>query len=69
MTHFHGDHCLGVPGVVQRLSLDRVAHPVYTHFSQRYDDPAAFHAEAARHFTDEVIVAEDLTRVAVPQRR
>jgi len=32
LTHFHGDHCLGVPGVVQRLSLDEVAHPVYAHF-------------------------------------
>ncbi|GAA1332826.1 ribonuclease Z [Pseudonocardia xinjiangensis] len=32
VTHFHGDHCLGVPGVVQRLSLDRVAHPVHAHF-------------------------------------
>ena len=32
LTHFHGDHCLGVPGVVQRLSLDRVAHPVVAHF-------------------------------------
>ena len=32
LTHFHGDHCLGVPGVVQRLSLDRVAHPVRAHF-------------------------------------
>ncbi|MER7505361.1 ribonuclease Z [Nonomuraea pusilla] len=28
LTHFHGDHCLGVPGVVQRVSRDRVAHPV-----------------------------------------
>ena len=32
LTHFHGDHCLGVPGVVQRLSLDGVAHPVYAHY-------------------------------------
>jgi ribonuclease Z len=32
LTHFHGDHCLGVPGVVQRLSLDGVSHPVTAHF-------------------------------------
>ncbi len=28
LTHLHGDHCLGLPGVIQRLSLDGVAHPV-----------------------------------------
>jgi ribonuclease Z len=32
VTHFHGDHCLGVPGVVQRLSLDRVEHEVHAWF-------------------------------------
>ncbi len=32
LTHFHGDHCLGVPGVIQRLSLDGAQHPVRAHY-------------------------------------
>lgn len=32
ITHFHGDHCLGLPGVVQRLALDKVAHPVSVYY-------------------------------------
>ncbi|MEU7169972.1 ribonuclease Z [Micromonospora tulbaghiae] len=32
VTHFHGDHCLGLPGTIQRLSLDRVPRPVAVHF-------------------------------------
>ena len=32
LTHFHGDHCLGVPGIVQRLSLDDVPRPVRAHY-------------------------------------
>ncbi|MGC4894829.1 ribonuclease Z [Micromonospora sp. DT31] len=32
VTHFHGDHCLGLPGIIQRLSLDRVPRPVAVHF-------------------------------------
>ncbi|TCC56368.1 ribonuclease Z [Kribbella pittospori] len=32
VTHFHGDHCLGVPGIVQRLSLDGVSHAVHAHY-------------------------------------
>lgn len=39
ITHFHGDHCLGLPGVVQRLSLDRVPQTVqifYPASGERY---------------------------------
>lgn len=32
ITHLHGDHCLGLPGVLQRLALDGVDHPVHLHF-------------------------------------
>ncbi|HLT11079.1 MAG TPA: ribonuclease Z [Micromonosporaceae bacterium] len=42
---------------------------VLTHFSQRYDDPELFAVEASQHFDGEVVVAADLTRVAVPRRR
>jgi ribonuclease Z len=40
---------------------------VLTHFSQRYTDAARFGIEAASRFDGEVIVAEDLLRVAVPR--
>lgn len=32
ITHLHGDHCLGLPGILQRLSLDRVPHPVELYY-------------------------------------
>jgi ribonuclease Z len=34
ITHFHGDHSLGLPGVIQRISLDRVPHPVVVNFPE-----------------------------------
>lgn len=39
ITHFHGDHCLGLAGVLQRLSLDRIPHTVqifYPKSGQRF---------------------------------
>lgn len=61
ITHFHGDHCLGFAGVVQRLALDRVDRPIPVDFpasGARYLDRLA----AAAIFHDTV----DLVRQPVP---
>ncbi|MGW4974734.1 ribonuclease Z [Streptomyces mirabilis] len=41
VTHFHGDHSLGLAGVIQRINLDRVPHEVtayYPRSGQRFFD-------------------------------
>ncbi|MBT2368285.1 ribonuclease Z [Streptomyces sp. ISL-10] len=41
VTHFHGDHSLGLAGVIQRINLDQVPHPVVAHYpasGQRFFD-------------------------------
>lgn len=32
LTHVHGDHCFGLPGVLSRMALDGVDHPVHLHY-------------------------------------
>jgi ribonuclease Z len=32
VTHFHGDHCLGLAGICQRISLDCVAHEIHAYY-------------------------------------
>lgn len=32
ITHFHGDHCLGLSSILQRLSLDKVQHPIQIYY-------------------------------------
>ncbi|MDD5581677.1 MAG: MBL fold metallo-hydrolase [Candidatus Marinimicrobia bacterium] len=34
LSHFHGDHCLGLPGVIQRLALARVPYPIMLIYPQ-----------------------------------
>ncbi|KOX15770.1 ribonuclease Z [Nocardiopsis sp. NRRL B-16309] len=53
VTHFHGDHCLGLPGIIQRISRDRLTHPVRVayphagrHYWERLRHASAFHDSA-----------------------
>ena len=46
-----------------------VRRVVLTHFSSRYTDVEAFADEAAGEYDGEIVLAEDLLRVAVPDRR
>ncbi|GIH04232.1 ribonuclease Z [Rhizocola hellebori] len=63
ITHFHGDHCLGLPGVVQRLSLDGAPHEIPVHYPQsgaeyyaRLRNASIFYDRA--HLTEQPIDAD-----------
>ncbi|WP_059013431.1 ribonuclease Z [Streptomyces specialis] len=68
VTHFHGDHALGLAGVLQRISLDQVPHPVTAHYpasGQEFFDRlryATAYREAGhlltRPVSDEGVIAE-----------
>lgn len=32
ISHFHGDHCLGLGSILMRLNLDKITHPVHCYF-------------------------------------
>jgi ribonuclease Z len=54
VTHFHGDHSLGLAGVIQRINLDQVPHPVSAHYprsGQRFFDRLRY-ATAYRETVD-----------------
>src|SRR5215218_4740358 len=38
LTHVHGDHCFGLPGVISRMALDGVSHPVHLHYPASGED-------------------------------
>ena len=68
-TKLAGDHGHLTAQQAARVAQDcKVRKLVLTHFSQRYEDPAEFHAEAAQEFGGEIVIAKDLDRVPVPKR-
>lgn len=64
LTHHHGDHTLGLPGVLQRMALD-----------QRRDPVTLVHPVAAAPYVDRLLgiglfeAPVDLRRVALPDDR
>lgn len=32
ISHFHGDHCLGLPSILMRLNLDKVTHEIHCYY-------------------------------------
>ena len=41
ISHFHGDHCLGLGSMLMRLNLDKVPHPIHCYYpasGKRYFD-------------------------------
>lgn len=55
ITHAHGDHCLGLPGVLQRMALDEVSHAVDVHYPAAAD-PFIRRLREASAYQDDVEV-------------
>ncbi|MFF1753495.1 ribonuclease Z [Nocardia sp. NPDC058244] len=78
VTHFHGDHSLGVPGIVQRLGRDGVPHDVHAvfpadgaaywerlkHATSYYDEPHL--VEHPLSGPGETLQADGFTLTALP---
>ncbi|MBS0635173.1 MAG: ribonuclease Z [Verrucomicrobia bacterium] len=45
VSHFHGDHCLGLGSILMRLNLDKVTHPIHCYYpasGKKYFDRLRF---------------------------
>lgn len=36
VSHFHGDHCLGLGSMLMRLNLDKVKHPIHCYYPKMF---------------------------------
>lgn len=57
ISHFHGDHCLGLGSMLMRLNLDRVEHEIHCYYpasGKRYFDRLRY----GTHYHDTIKVVE-----------
>lgn len=68
VSHFHGDHCLGLGSMLMRLNLDKIHHPVHCYFpasGQKYFDRLRYCAiyhdtlQIVEHPVSEAGIVED----------
>lgn len=69
ISHFHGDHCLGLGSMLMRLNLDKVTHPIHCYYpasGKKYFDRLRYGTiyhetiEVIEHpITDEGLVHDD----------
>lgn len=69
ISHFHGDHCLGLGSMLMRLNLDKVIHPIHCYYpasGKKYFDRLRYGTiyhetiEVIEHpITDEGVVHDD----------
>jgi len=69
ISHFHGDHCLGLGSMLMRLNLDKVSHPIHCYYpasGKKYFDRLRYGTiyhetiEVIEHpITDEGLVHDD----------
>ena len=62
ISHFHGDHCLGLGSMLMRLNLDKVTHPIHCYYpasGKKYFDRLRYGC----------IYKENITVVEHPVRR
>lgn len=54
ISHFHGDHCLGVGSMLMRLNLDNVTHPIHCYYpasGKKYFDRLRYGTIYHEHIT------------------
>lgn len=68
ISHFHGDHCLGLGSMLMRLNLDKVQHPIHCYYpasGKKYFDRLRYGTiyheliEVIEHPVSEAGVVED----------
>ena len=69
VSHFHGDHCLGLGAMILRLNLDKVPHPVHIYYPEsgkRYFDNlrySSIYTQTINIIEHPVRVGKEMTKV------